>query len=248
LFDFIHVQMYCGLVAGTLVEKMHRDAIERHAQIISLIQTESESVSSAYSVWSQAFFTVESLMWNVIRSPALGQVEPGKDTSILHTFSTLTGSSSVSIPLLPAVPKIFHGRENIMKGLLDILVQAPARVAILGSGGIGKTSVATALLHYPRIIDTFSRRYIVSCDSVHTTQGLLISVAAHLGMSVNKQLSQSIVRYFSDRGPSLLVLDNFETPWEFLECRPSIEEFLSLLTDVDHLALVVRTFSLIFRS
>ncbi|KAJ7236840.1 hypothetical protein C8J57DRAFT_1728170 [Mycena rebaudengoi] len=148
-------KMYCGLVAGTLVEKMHRDAIERHAQIISLIQTESESVSSAYS----------------------------------------------------------------------------AR--------IGTTSVATALLHNPRIVATFPRRYFVSCDSVYTTQGLLISVAAHLGISANKQLAQSIVRYFSDRGPSLLVLDNFETPRESMEHRPSIEEFLSLLTDVDHLALMI---------
>ncbi|KAJ7458212.1 hypothetical protein FB451DRAFT_959284, partial [Mycena latifolia] len=39
--------------------------------------------------------------------------------------------------------------------------------------------------------------------------------------------------------PSLLILDNLETLWEPLESRKEIEEFLSLLTDVKHLAVVI---------
>ncbi|KAJ7722159.1 hypothetical protein B0H14DRAFT_2220175, partial [Mycena olivaceomarginata] len=39
--------------------------------------------------------------------------------------------------------------------------------------------------------------------------------------------------------PTLLILDNFETLWEPLESRKGIEEFLSLLTDVKHLALMI---------
>jgi hypothetical protein len=43
-------------------------------------------------------------------------------------------------------------------------------------------------------------------------------------------------------GPrSLLILDNLETVWEPQESRADIEEFLSLITDVEHLALMVGT-------
>ncbi|KAJ7874606.1 hypothetical protein B0H13DRAFT_2551486 [Mycena leptocephala] len=39
--------------------------------------------------------------------------------------------------------------------------------------------------------------------------------------------------------PSLLILDNLETLWEPTESRANVEEFLSLLTGVEHLALVI---------
>ncbi|KAJ7934601.1 hypothetical protein B0H13DRAFT_2488420, partial [Mycena leptocephala] len=39
--------------------------------------------------------------------------------------------------------------------------------------------------------------------------------------------------------PSLLILDNLETLWEPAGSRSDIEDFLSLLADVDHLALMI---------
>jgi hypothetical protein len=48
-----------------------------------------------------------------------------------------------------------------------------------------------------------------------------------------------VIRYFSNSPGSLLILDNLEILWEPTESRGKIEEFLSLLTGVDHLALVV---------
>ncbi|KAJ7848691.1 hypothetical protein B0H13DRAFT_1906639 [Mycena leptocephala] len=44
---------------------------------------------------------------------------------------------------------------------------------------------------------------------------------------------------FSSSSDCLLILDNLETLWEPVESRGKIEEFLSLLTGVDHLALVI---------
>ncbi|KAJ7903069.1 hypothetical protein B0H13DRAFT_1882329 [Mycena leptocephala] len=45
-----------------------------------------------------------------------------------------------------------------------------------------------------------------------------------------------ILRLFSQETPRIAIL---ETLWEPAECRGDVEEFLSLLTDVDHLALMV---------
>ncbi|KAJ7918254.1 hypothetical protein B0H13DRAFT_1607574, partial [Mycena leptocephala] len=39
--------------------------------------------------------------------------------------------------------------------------------------------------------------------------------------------------------PCLLVMDNLETVWEPLDSRGGVEEFLSLLTDIQHLALII---------
>ncbi|KAJ6611897.1 hypothetical protein B0H10DRAFT_338086 [Mycena sp. CBHHK59/15] len=160
-------------------------------------------------------------------------------SSSLRGRSYSSGASSGAVSLLPAVPKIFHGREVALQDLLDILLQVPARVAILGTGGMGKTSLATAALHDLRIAQMFSQRYFVSCESVYTVEGLLICLASYIGIAPSNQITKSILRYFSERNPSILVLDNFETPWESAESRPGIEEFLGLLTDIPQLALVV---------
>ncbi|KAJ7828300.1 hypothetical protein B0H13DRAFT_2437946 [Mycena leptocephala] len=56
----------------------------------------------------------------------------------------------------------------------------------------------------------------------------------------SRQLSRAIIRHFLDSGPAILILDNMETPWEPVSTRANVEEFLCLLTDISHLALLVR--------
>ncbi|KAJ7716790.1 hypothetical protein B0H14DRAFT_3171035 [Mycena olivaceomarginata] len=53
-----------------------------------------------------------------------------------------------------------------------------------------------------------------------------------------KDLTKPIVEYFNAKPACLLILDNLETPWEPLEPRSGVEGFLSLITDVPHLALI----------
>ncbi|KAJ7819866.1 P-loop containing nucleoside triphosphate hydrolase protein, partial [Mycena leptocephala] len=115
------------------------------------------------------------------------------------------------------------------------------RVAILGSAGIGKTSLALAALHDPRLVLKFPRKYFLSCESVVTVQDMLITMASYLGIvATNRDLKRLILQSLAEGGPCILVLDNFETPWEFSkESRSKIEEFLSLLTEIEQLAVVV---------
>jgi hypothetical protein len=141
--------------------------------------------------------------------------------------------------MLPSKPKIFHGREVELEHIVEIFDQDLPRIAILGGGGMGKTSLARAALHHPEIAAKFEHRFFVSAESATTSIELAALIGLHLGIGPGQDLTKAVVQYFSKQSPSLLILDNLETPWEPMHCRPGVEEFLSLLTDVAHLALIV---------
>ena len=53
--------------------------------------------------------------------------------------------------MLPSMPHIFNGRESELADILRLLTQGAPRIEILGAGGMGKTSLARAVLHHPEI-------------------------------------------------------------------------------------------------
>ncbi|KAJ6546733.1 hypothetical protein DFH09DRAFT_1087673 [Mycena vulgaris] len=146
---------------------------------------------------------------------------------------------STSISMLPAKPKIFHGRDTELKEILETLHKESARIAILGAGGIGKTSLSKATLHHPDLVDKYHSRFFVACDSATTTIELAALIGSHIGLSPRIDPSNAVVRYFSKSPACLLILDNFETVWEPLESRSKVEDYLGMLTDIPHLGLVI---------
>ncbi|KAJ7156228.1 P-loop containing nucleoside triphosphate hydrolase protein, partial [Mycena filopes] len=142
--------------------------------------------------------------------------------------------------MLPSEPKMFHGRELELSALLQHFTHGTPRIVVLGAGGMGKTTLARALLHHDNISRKFEQhRFFVGCDTTTSKVELAALIGAHLGLNPGKDLSQAVLRDFSRDPPSLLILDNFETLWEPVECRKEVEEFLSLLTDIGHLALLI---------
>ncbi|KAJ7331483.1 P-loop containing nucleoside triphosphate hydrolase protein, partial [Mycena albidolilacea] len=141
---------------------------------------------------------------------------------------------------LPSEPKIFHGRESEMSGILKLLREETPRIAILGAGGMGKTSLARAVLHHAEVSAQYPQhRYFVACDSATSKVELAALIGAHLGLKPGKDLTQAVVKFLVTASPSLLFLDNLETVWEPKELCDDIEEFLSLLTDLKDLALII---------
>ncbi|KAJ6555196.1 hypothetical protein DFH09DRAFT_923996, partial [Mycena vulgaris] len=126
---------------------------------------------------------------------------------------------------LPPQPKIFHGRDSELRNIVASLLPGPANVAILGAGGIGKTTLSIATLHDQGVVAAYRHRHFVSCESAHSYTALMISISAHLEIEPSRHLAQDIVSI----SPSGIL--RF---W-----RAEVEEFLSLLTDVPHLALLI---------
>jgi Cdc6-like AAA superfamily ATPase len=105
--------------------------------------------------------------------------------------------------MLPSEPKIFHGREAELSDILRHFSLSTPRIAILGAGGIGKTSLARAVVHHAEIAANYKQhRYFVACDSAPKNITLAAVIGAHLGLKPAKDLTPSVIQYFSTNPPS----------------------------------------------
>ncbi|KAJ6505424.1 hypothetical protein C8R45DRAFT_1181815, partial [Mycena sanguinolenta] len=182
-------------------------------------------------------FKLQSEFLELLASQSITQ---GSETgSVAGSYSQTNSSISGAFSLVPAAAQIFHGRESELKETVAALIQGMARVAIMGPGGMGKTTLALAALHHEDVEQRYPYQHFISCESATGAAGLISTVGLYLGLEQSSQLSRAIVEYFQDLGPAILVLDNMETPWEPLSTRTKVEEFLSLLADVSHLALLI---------
>lgn len=114
----------------------------------------------------------------------------------------------------------------------------------MGTGGVGKTSLAIATLHHPASISKYPRRFFVSCETTSSEFDLVAAIGSTIGLEPSTITLYAILRTLSSHDLALLVLDNVETVWEPMGSRNGIEELLSKLNDISNLSLIV---SLLFR-
>ncbi|KZV62703.1 TPR-like protein, partial [Peniophora sp. CONT] len=146
---------------------------------------------------------------------------------------------------LPAAPSIFYGRTREANHIVDLVLDKhPARIAILGSGGIGKTTIALSVLNSRQIENTFGdRRFFLSCEAVVTADGIIQGLLKLFGLTVDHKAGVSpqdlLVSHLAALGDCILCLDNLETPWD--ADVQAVEALLSKVAGISDLALLITT-------
>lgn len=144
--------------------------------------------------------------------------------------------------ILPARPVVFHGRDELVRSAVDLLV-APktARLALLGLGGIGKTAVALAIVHDERVVSHFSDlRCFISCEDFVDADTVVVALARLLGLPASEDLLECISNHLTKTSYTLLVLDRIEPMW-LAGGAPviAVENLIGTLAQIPGLSLII---------
>ncbi|TFK36426.1 hypothetical protein BDQ12DRAFT_737010 [Crucibulum laeve] len=144
---------------------------------------------------------------------------------------------------LKSKPKIMFGREKETALIVDVVLRENGtRLAVLGPGGIGKTSLALSVLHNEQVCAKYNdSRVFISCEAISSVDQLVVKLAFALEIAaedMNDRVFNSILRRLHQR-PHLLVFDNFETPWDPPKTRSEVESLLSEITEVQTVSLLI---------
>jgi len=137
---------------------------------------------------------------------------------------------------------VFHGRDEFVSNAVRILTTSiSARLAVLGPGGMGKTTIALAILYDAHIVGHFQDLWLfLSCEAHVDTDSVVTSLAKLLGLSISGDVLTAVVTRLTDMPRALLVLDNLETVW-LAHGGPAaaIEELLGRLAQIPLLSIII---------
>jgi len=160
--------------------------------------------------------------------------------------SMVIPSDTVVRHQIPLKPGIFHGRDDLVGEIARLLVRKEtAHVCLLGPGGMGKTSVSLAVVELPLIKEHFSGESCVWVPCIEATSATLLLEILYIQLQVpgDKQVTlEKIIHHLnSSKQSSLILLDNFETPWNVpgAGTQKQIEDILRRLAELNHIAIFI---------
>jgi tetratricopeptide (TPR) repeat protein len=171
------------------------------------------------------------------RKPIFQHTDFARKSKAVQTIvSPAPTSSSKVASVLPTRGDCF-GREEFVRQLVEAVLEPEPRPAVvLGPPGIGKSTLTIEALYYPEVEERYGRRrYFVRLDGATTKDLLVAAMGTTLGIQQDTALWEA-VKGFLGSAPTLLVLDNTETPWRADEA--GTEELLAELRGLPELTLV----------
>ncbi|KAJ7600394.1 hypothetical protein C8J56DRAFT_1019590 [Mycena floridula] len=177
------------------------------------------------------------------------------NTSILQNNTMIHHYGPMNPPVqhyrgyIPSKSSLFCGRVGEVRFIVEVLTRGPtdndskrARICILGLGGIGKTELVLAVAADDELKRFYSNENLIWISCVPASSPTLLRDALFAALNIPQDTHSTlndILIHLRSSPPILLILDNFETPWNADNARSEVMRILQDIEQISHVALLV---------
>ena len=164
---------------------------------------------------------------------------------LAKTQQSATRPSDVVRQQMPLKPEVFHGRDSIVQEITQLLLkEETSRICILGPGGMGKTSISLGVVEQPLVEAQFPPKNRVWVPCIEATSATLLLEILYIQLQVPGDEQVTVEKIISELDtstePRLILLDNFETPWNAPGgTQKQVEDILRQLARLTHVAIII---------